>query len=259
MYPHHLQALDRVTASFSADPNVLGILLVGSIAHGFAREDSDVDIMLVVPDAQYAERAKAGTLTAVDFELCSYDGGYIDIKYVCPDLMARVGTDGSEPARFAFEGAQMAFSRDTRIAQLLAPIARYPVERKADNLRRFFAQLKAWRWYCDEALRHDNRYLLSRAVNNLVLFGGRLVLAQNETLYPSHKWFMRVLSEVEHKPEGVMAMIAELLASPEAGAISRFYDAICGFADWPDGNWSHQFVMDSELNWTTGHTPVEDL
>lgn len=259
MYPHHQQALDRITASFSADPNVLGILLVGSIAHGFACPDSDVDIMLVVSDAQHAERAEAGTLTDFNLDLCSYDGGYVDIKYVCPGLMARVGADGSEPARFAFEGAQMAFSRDARIAQLLTRIARYPIERKVDNLRRFFAQLKAWRWYCDEAHKHDNRYLLSRAVNNLILFGGRLVLAKNETLYPSHKWFLRVLAAVEQKPEGIVDMIGEILASPEIAAISRFYDAICGFDDWPDANWSHQFMMDSELNWITGHTPVEDL
>ncbi len=259
MYPHHKETLDRITARLAADPDVLGVLLVGSIAHGLARPDSDVDIMVVVSDAQYAERQRQGTLTALDFEACTYEGGYIDIKYVSPSLMARVKAEGSEPARFAYDGASLVFSRNDSLAGLLGGIARYPVERKHDNLKRFFAQFKAWNWYCGEAAKNDNAYLLMLSITNLILFGGRLLLAENEVLYPSHKWFLKVLAGVDQKPEGLMALIDDLLAARDMAKVERLYDGIANFRQWPDASWSHQFMIDSELNWMAGRTPVADI
>jgi len=45
------------------------------------------------------------------------------------------------------------------------------------------------------------------AVSNIVLYGGRALLAYNEMLFPFHKWFLRVLAEAEHKPEGILDLI----------------------------------------------------
>ena len=259
MLPHHLETLNRVRVKLEADPDVLAVLLVGSIAHGFAKPGSDVDIMAVLPDDKHADRAAQGALTFLDFDSCTYENGYVDGKYTSPLLMARVAERGSEPARFAYEGASVVFSRDPGIDALLPRIARYPVENKAENLKRFFAQLKAWRWYCDEAVKHDNLYLLTHSLNNLILFGGRLLLAHNEVLYPYHKWFLKVLSGVSDKPDGVMEMIDVALRTRDIGDIARLYDAIETFAAWPDASWSHQFVLDCEMNWMSGHTPVTDL
>ncbi len=259
MYPHHRQTLDNITSHLAKADETLGILLVGSIAHGFEQPGSDVDIMVVVPDDVFEERKARGELTAIDLDNCTYDGGYIDIKYVSLKLMDRVRDIGSEPARFAYHGASLVFSRDERIAPLIAEIARYPTERKTDNLKRFFAQIQAWNWYRGEAVKHDNAYLLNHAMDNLILFGGRLLLAENEVLYPSHKWFMRVLSGVREKPDGVMDLIDDVLTTRDAAKIEQLYEIIAGFREWPNARWSHQFMIDSELNWLMGQTPVADI
>jgi len=67
MHPHHEAAIERVVAQLRADPEVKALLLAGSIAHGFQSADSDVDLLIVVSDAER----------------------------------------GSEPARFAFEDAHV--------------------------------------------------------------------------------------------------------------------------------------------------------
>jgi hypothetical protein len=259
MHPHHQETLSRITQHLSGDESILGILLVGSIAHGFAKPDSDVDIMVVLPNALHAERARQGALTFIDTECCTYENGYVDGKYVSLDLMERIKASGSEPARFAYEGASVVFSRSERLALLLADISRYPVERKSDNLKRFFAQFKAWNWYCGEAVKHENAYLLSLSINNMILFGGRLILAHNEVLYPYHKWFLRVLADAREKPVGLMESIKDVLATQTPATIERLHDSIASFREWPDVSWSHQFMVDSELNWMTGHTPIADI
>ncbi len=259
MRPHHRETLDTIAKRYADDQDVLGVLLVGSIAHGFEKPGSDVDIMLVLPEAAFAARERDGTLAFLDLESAKYDGGYVDIKCTSFGQMERVRDIGSEPARFAFEGAVPIVARDDRLGALVAEVARYPIENKQENIKRFYAQLQAWNWYCGEAHKHDNAYLLSVSVNNLVLFGGRMILAENEVLYPYHKWFLRVLDEVADKPQGMMALVDALLRKPEVADIKSYFELVSTFRTWPDVSWSNQFMADSEMNWMTGHTPVGDL
>lgn len=97
---------------------------------------------------------------------------------------------GSEPARFAFDGARVLFTRlpEGEVEGELARAVRYPAEGKGERVRRFRAQLDAWRWFCGEGRKKGDGYLVGLAARKLVLFGGRLVLVENEVLYPFHKW-----------------------------------------------------------------------
>jgi hypothetical protein len=95
----------------------------------------------------------------------------------------------------------------------------------------------------------------------MVLFGGRLVLAENEVLYPFHKWFLRVLEGVENKPEGLMECVRRVLREPSAENVEAFYGLVKGWREWEEtpNRWGAQFMVDSELTWMSGHTPVDDL
>ncbi len=261
MYPHHIASIDNITAHFHRDAETLALLLGGSIAHGFETPGSDVDVMIVVSDAAHAERTARGDLHFFSRDLCTYDAGYVDGKYVARSFLARVAASGSEPARFAFQGARVLLSRIGDLAPRLGAIARYPVEDKAARIHRFYAQFEAWAWYAGEALRLDNAYLLGVSVSKLVLFGGRLILAHNEQLYPYHKWFLRVLDGVPDRPGDLMARIADLYASPSADHVKAFYETIVSFRTWNSGgaSWPVQFVADSELNWLDGPPPIDDL
>jgi hypothetical protein len=261
MLSHHTESIRRATDHFKQDPEVLALILGGSLAHGFARPDSDVDVMIVVGDEAYALRQRSGHMQFFDRELCTYGAGYVDGKYLRPAFVQQVAECGSEPARFAFQDAQVLFSRVDGLEALVKAAARYPAAGKAERLRRFYAQFEAWNWYCREAVRLNNCYLLGVAVSKLVLFGGRLVLAHNERLYPYHKWFLRVLEAAPDKPPDLLDRIWPLYEAPGLASVQAFYEAVRDFQPWPSNGsgWPSQFMRDSELNWLEGPTPVDDL
>jgi predicted nucleotidyltransferase len=261
MYPHHSQSIQNVTDYFQRDPKVLALLLGGSIAHGFESQSSDIDIMIFVPDEDYQKRFQTGDIHFYNKELCTYEGGYVDGKYSSFEFVKQVAAKGSEPARFAFAGSQVLFSKVDGFAEQVCKAQAYPLLEKAERIKRFYAQFEAWHWYCGEALGKENGYLLGTAVSKLILFGGRLILAHNEMLYPYHKWFLRVLEGAKDKPLDFLACIQTLNESPTAENVEVFYEKTKTFQPWSDNlySWPAQFMLDSELNWMDGRTPVDDI
>lgn len=261
MYPHHSQTIQNVKEYFQRDPEVQALLLSGSIAHGFHTPTSDVDIMIFLSGEDYRKHVESGQLTFFNTDLSTYEGGYVDGKYLSLDFLKQVMEKGSEPARFAFEGTQILFSRVEGFEEEICRVVQYPLSEKTERIKRFHAQLEAWHWYCGEAMAKANPYLLGTAVSKLILFGGRLILAHNEMLYPYHKWFLRVLERAKDKPSGLMECIHALSESHTVENIEEFYGKIKTFQPWqsnPNG-WGAQFMLDSELNWMDGKTPVDDL
>jgi len=261
MHPHHSQSIQNVTEYFQNDPEVLAVLLSGSIAHGFESPTSDVDVMIFVSEEEYQKRFQTGQLHFFNTDLCTYEGGYVDGKYLSVNFIKQVLEKGSEPARFAFEGSQVLFSRVEGFEKDICKIAEYPASEKTERIKRFYAQFEAWHWYCGEALSKKNRYLLGTAVSKLILFGGRLILTHNEMLYPYHKWFLKVLEGAKDKPVDLITCIQTLTESPNVETIEAFYEKIKTFQPWSEDpyHWPIQFLLDSELNWMDGKTPVDDL
>ncbi len=261
MYSHHEESIQNVVKYFQNEPEVEALILGGSLAHGYASPVSDIDVMIIVTDQNYTKRFNEGNLQFFNRELCTYPEGYVDGKYLGMSHLTQVAEKGSEPARYAFQDARVLFSRNDSINDQIRSIARYPVTHKAERMRRFYAQLEAWNWYVGEALKSQNRYLLGVAISKLVLFGGRLILAHNELLYPYHKWFLRVLADAKEKPPTLLMLIESLYQTPSAENAQSFYELVRDFRDWGilDNGWPVQFMLDSELNWQTGSTPVDDL
>lgn len=261
MHPHHAQSIRNVADYFQRDPEVLALLLAGSIAHGFETPVSDVDILIVVAEADHRKRLEENRVHFYNRDLCTYEGGYVDGKYLTPAFIEQVKRKGSEPARFAFAGSRVLFSRIDGLEAQVREAAQYPRAGKAERMQRFYAQFEAWHWYCQESLRLKNPYLLGTSVGKFILFGGRLVLAHNELLYPYHKWFLRVLEEAAEQPEGMMEAIHQLTATATPENVETLYEMIKNFQPWIEGefSWPTQFMFDSELNWMDGRTPVDDL
>jgi predicted nucleotidyltransferase len=260
MYPQHREAIDKLTRHIQADDEPTAVYLAGSIAHGFERPDSDVDLIIVVDDAAYAERAREHRVQFYDLKISDHPGVFAEGKYVSESFLEEVARHGSEPARFALHDARLLVGRvDYR--ECFERIARYPVEGKALRLRRFFAQVEAWHWYATQAITLENPYLLGTSISKLVLFGGRLVLTRNELLYPYHKWLLRVLEKAPDKPEGLKEAIDALYTEPTRAHADRFRELVIFHGPWevPEAGWPSQFMIDSELNWLDGEPPVDDL
>ena len=261
MHPHHAQSIQNVKEYFQSDPEVLALLLGGSIAHGFEAPTSDVDIMIFVSDEDHKKRLAENHVHFFNMELTTYEGGYVDGKYSTQSFVKQVAEKGSDPARFAFAGSQILFNKIDGFEEDIYNAAQYPVADKDERIKRFHAQFEAWHWYCGEALRLKNQYLLGTSVSKFILFSGRLILTHNELLYPYHKWFLKVLEGAKDKPGDLLPCINALTESPTKENVEALYETVKGFRTWSEDefNWPTQFMFDSELNWTDGKTPVDDL
>jgi hypothetical protein len=260
LYPHHQRTVERLIDRFQVDPNFLALLIGGSLVKGYGNEGSDVDFMLIATDEEFARRSADRTLTYYTTDLCDYPGGYVDGKIVNFAFLEEVADRGSEPARSAFENVIVAYSQLPQLDDLLKRITAYPETTHMAKLQSFYAQLLAMQWYVGEAEKRDNRYLMMHTVSDLVLFGGRMLLAHNRMLYPYHKWFLRRLQDAPEKPVEWMTLIDHLLNEPSKANADRFCEAILNFTTWPapPEGWPARFMEDTEWAWRRGSAAIGD-
>ena len=260
MKAHHKEAIERLSESLKQNENYLAVIITGSVAKGEERDDSDIDFILVVTDEEYEKRKKRNRFLYFDTQYCDYPGGYVDGKIVNLEFLKLVAERGTEPARDAFRDSWIAFSKIPELENILESIPVFQKSEKAEKIQKFLAQFEIAKWYIGEAVRRNDKYLLIRTMTDLVLFGGRLILAYNEILYPFHKLFMNALKKAPEKPDNLLELINTLLDEPSIENAQAFYDCIKNFRNWklrliP----SIQYMLDTELAWVDGKPYVGDL
>jgi len=260
MREHHQRTIDRLVAHFQDDPAFPALIIGGSIARGWEKDDSDVDILLLASEEEYARRLPTWSLHYFTMDFCDYPGGYVDGKIIDLNFLQEVAERGSEPARAAFKGAILAYSRLPELEDLLNKIPAYPGPQRTARIQSFYAQVQAMLWYVGEADKRNDNYLLRKMSADLVLFGGRLILAHNRILFPFHKWFMKELESAPEKPDNMLTLAEELLAHPNKQTAEAFAHCVLDFSAWdmPPEGWAARFMEDTEWPWRRGWTPVAD-
>lgn len=257
---HHQETIEGVTTRFAADPTVLAVIVGGSVAHGFAKPSSDVDIMLIVNDQEFARREASGEMLMYKPEWATYEGGYVDVKVLNMQFLRDAAERGSEPTRWSFCDTFIKHSTLPELQGVIDQITRYPIEEQPAKIRAFYGKLTVAWWFVGEALRHDNLYLLTHATSNLVLYGSRLILAHNQRLYPYHKWLMKEMERIPDKPADFDALADAVLRSPSQASADAFYKAVAEFRDWGIGMMEGfmAFTERNERAWLTGQSDLED-
>jgi hypothetical protein len=260
MREHHRQACDRLVAEFEGNPSFRAVILGGSVARDWARDDSDIDLILIATDDEYARRRDADDIHYLNIEACAYEGGYAEGKVIPLSFLEDVADHGSEPARAAFVGAQVLYSRIAELDALLARATAYPEAERTPKIQSFYAHFLIYYWYLGEALRWDDRYLLTHATANFALFGGRLILAHNRMLYPYHKWFMHELRRAPERPDDLIERLESLLERPCKENADALLGSVVNFRDWekPATDVATRFMEESEWNWRNGPAPIGD-
>ncbi len=238
----------------------MGLVVAGSVAHGLATASSDLDVMLVFSDAAAAARIEQEQLTVFDETLADYEGGYLDGKVIALSFIDEVASHGSEPARWAFEDAFVAFSRIEGLEARISAAAAYPEHERDEKLRDFVGHVVLMEWFMREADKRRDRYLAVFAGSRLALYAGRAVLAQNRMLYPYHKWFLHQLEHAPLKPDNLLAQIDALLTGPSIETAAELAVSVTSFIglDLTMKEAVARFMRRSEWNWRDGRPPLED-
>ena len=257
---HHQRAIDRLADAYRDDPSFRGLIIGGSVAKRFARDDSDVDFLIVATDEVFERRRAERDLFINRTDLCDYEGGFVDGKIINLAVLEDLAEKGNEPSRAAFEGAFLAYSHIPDLERLLQRIPVYPEAGHKERIRAFYSMAFIQHWFMHEAERHGNRYTLMRAASQLALFAGRLILAHNRRLFPYHKWLPRTLELVPEKPEELMTCFHDLLNEPCGEHARALFESIRDFRDWgvSDLEAYTWFMTDVEWSWMSDRTPIDD-
>lgn len=260
MHTHHQRAIARIIERVRADPDVLALVIIGSVARGDATAGSDLDGYLILTDTAYQARQAAALSAWSATELCDWPGGTAGGLAVDLAMLSDAAERGPEPARYAFTGAFAPFSRVPNLDALLQRIPAYPEHERTEKLISFASQLPVHLAYLRLGEYSDNPYLLAETAVEIVLFGGRLILAHNRMLYPNRKWFMRELARAPERPPGLVGLAERLLRTPSIAHAQAFCDTVLNFAPWPrppEGTMA-RFQRDRELHWRSGTAPLAE-
>lgn len=217
MYEHHRESIQKLLEYFQNDKDVLAIVLDGSVAKGRARPDSDIDAIIVVTDERYKKQSDENSLCECISGYCTYEGGYFDLKYCDKAYLRAAAQKGSEPTRSAFEGATCVFSTDAQIDEYVQKIGVFQKSEADEKMLSFYGAFDINKGYFWDMSRPElnNPYLRTRTVADMVLFGLRMILQENEVLFPCQKSLFRAVASIENgKYQSVLDKAAAFLSTP---------------------------------------------
>lgn len=259
-FPHHQETIQRAAEALPANAERLSLLLIGSVARGNARADSDIDLYLLVRDTQQLSRDTQQRLAQLG-DLAIAPCGGISVDPIDQAYLDAVEARGNEPARWAFTAAKIICGATPALQEQLERIARYPQEQQLERMLSFRSQLDMHFSYLELAEWSGNRYLLHETAYKIVHFAGRLLLAAQKQLYPNRKWFWQTLVALEQKPAAFCADALAFLEAPSIRGGAQLLEKLYAFRAFPlpaEGT-GQRFARDSVHNWRYGTIPPEEV
>jgi len=260
MSERHRKAIGEFVRLHGDDPKKLALVICGSLATGNARDDSDLDLYLVVTDEEFERvRAEEGCWYG-SWDPKRFSGVEIDGKIVGKRFLREAAVRGSEPTRASFLSAYAEFSRDSEVDELIGEIAVYPESEREAKIKAFYGQVKHNRYVGEQGFLLGNDYLARRCVTELVFFAARLALAHNRVLFPCHKSLFAALDKCDQLPPGLARSSQELLRHVSLPALIDYYERVADFFseyDYPDQE-RISLILESEWSWFSGLPSLGD-
>ena len=252
MFQHHKESIKNLIKYFENDSTIISIVLGGSVAKNCAHPDSDIDAIVVVTDEKYTALEKEYRLAECIFGHCTYEKGYFDIKYTTLEYLKAVAKKGSEPSRNAFVSSMCIFGSNEEVFELIKQIPVFQKQEKNDKMLTFYSALnlnKGYFW----SVSNNNIYLKTKVASDIVLFALRLILQNNEVLFPCHKALLETIDKLENKPQNITKKVNCFLASSTDESKNELVNTVLEFIDYtPPDNYAEvltRFIVDNELWW----------
>lgn len=231
MYQHHIESIEKMKAYFAHTPGLIALVLGGSVAKENERPDSDLDALVILTDEAYAEKAAQGKTAETVTGYCTYEGGYFDIKYMTKDYIKAAALRGSEPTRNSFVKARVLFSSDPEIDQLVPRIGVFQTQEREDKMLSFLANCQLNHNYFIRACKAEH-YLRVRAVSEILYSVYRMILQENEILFPCNRRLEETVLAAPRKPEDIVALGRKAAATLADEDLEAFINAYFDWTTW---------------------------
>ncbi len=252
MYEHHKTSMENLVKHFESDPEVIAVILGGSVAKGKERVDSDIDAIIVVSPQRFEKLQAENRISECFSEGITYDGGYYDIKYCTEDYLKTLMERGSEPSRNAFMCARCLYTKNPEIAVWVEEIPVFQQSEKEEKLLSFFSGLTLHRDYFWKVA-GDEIYLKTRTAVDIVLCGLRMVLQEREVLFQCQRKLIDAVSGLGGAYAETADKAKRLLSEMTDEALDDFVNAVMTVTDYqPPKDYSimlSRFIDDNEQWW----------
>lgn len=232
MYRHHEESLKIMEEFFRNRQEVIALIFGGSVAKGTERPDSDLDAMVIVSDEYYEKLLEENRTAETISGLCTYEGGYFDVKYMTKDFLRAAAEKGSEPTRNSFIKSRVLFSDDPEIAPLVAAIPVFQEKEMEEKMLSFYSDLQLnyhYFWKCCA----PEGYMRARTASEIVYSIYRLILQENRVLFPCNRRLEETVAALENKPEGIVELCRRFCETMEDELADRIVESYHAWTCYP--------------------------
>ena len=222
MHKHHEQSIENMKEYYRKH-GALALILTGSVAKGTERADSDLDGVVILSEEEYAEKDKKNTTTETIDGLCTYEGGYFDIKYMTKQYLMDLAEKGSEPARNGFAKAKILFCNDAEIEDILPLIPIFQKAEKKEKLLSFYSDFWLNYYYFLKSCPIDG-YMKMNAIVEIIYSIYRMILQENEILFDCNRRLEQQVESVSEKAVELVRLGRKLEISQSIEDADRFVD-----------------------------------
>jgi len=209
---HHEESIKRMIACFQENPEISALFLTGSVATGTERSNSDIDGVAIVSPDYYHRKEKMGMTCESIWDKCTYEGGYFDIYYKTKQELINISENGTEPLRNMFSCARTLFCNDPDLPTLVSRIPVFQKSEAAEKQLRFYCTFKqsySYFW----AICKPEGFARIHTASRMIYCLYRLILLENEILFPSIRKLEITVKQVTNKPEMIVEKCHQFIQS----------------------------------------------
>ncbi len=222
MYKHHEESIENMKEHFRKQ-GAVALILTGSVAKGVERENSDLDGVVIISEEEYAEKKRNNITTETIDGLCTYEGGYFDIKYMTKEYLKDLAEKGSEPARNGFAKAQILFCNDTEIENILPRIPVFQKEEREEKLLSFYSDFWLNYHYFLKSCAVDG-YMKMQTIAEIIYSVYRIMLQEHEILFDCNRRLEKQVESISERTAELVRLGHELESSQSIPDADRFVD-----------------------------------
>jgi predicted nucleotidyltransferase len=203
---HHEESIKNMIAYFQENPEITALFLTGSVATGTERPNSDLDGVVVVSQEYYEHKKKSGAVIDVIESVwgkCTYEGGYFDVHYKTKQELINISESGTEPRRNMFSCARTLFCNDPDLPEILSRIPVFQKTEAAEKQLTFYCTLKQSYTYF-WAICKPEGFARIHTASRMIFCLYRLILLENEMLFPSIRKLEQTVKRSANKPEMII-------------------------------------------------------
>ncbi|GHU18680.1 hypothetical protein FACS1894163_10970 [Spirochaetia bacterium] len=215
------KTIELLVKEAKKDKNIIGVILIGSLAKNTSTKNSDVDVLVIVNDIEFEKRKKQKNyFLGTNFEPSMFPVE-IEGKIINKDYLKRIWKDGNECVKNTFSKIKILYSYDKEIDELLENMDTKNIE-KEENIKKFYALMKSYRFKSNDDL--TNIIQIKHGIFSTVYFACRLVLEHNDIYYPCIKNIEKELVNCIKKPNNFIKNIHRVLETYSLEEMEIFYN-----------------------------------